>query len=109
MIGADRRRGSRGIIGIIAVFIVAGVVISISFQFAEWRSSEVLLPGYCYQADEHLAVLKKIISEKKPAENRALRPYIKAARLLYLVPRQGTEPLNTYLDRVRERIKKSCQ
>ncbi len=91
------------------MFIVAGAIINISFRFAEWRSSDVLLPGYCYNAEQNLAVLKKIISEKKPAEDDALRPYIKAARLLYLVPREGTESVDEYIGRVRERIKKSCR
>ncbi len=108
MSAGEHRCSFRGMTGIIAVFVVAGVIISISFRFAEWRSNEVLLPGYCDGADGHIAVLKKIISEKNPAENRSLRPYIKAARLLYLVPRRGTEPVDEYLVRVSEEIKNSC-
>ena len=56
-----------------------------------------------------LDYLEKVIIESRPAGDDPRKPYLIAAKLLFLVPRQGDEPVEVYLARVETYLQKSCQ
>ncbi|MDP6967691.1 MAG: hypothetical protein QGG88_01095 [Gammaproteobacteria bacterium] len=73
-----------------------------------WYSRSVSMPRYCDDPAAALDYLQQIISQPTPAGDKARRPYLIAAKLLYLVPRKSAEPLQDYLYRVRGHIEMQC-
>ena len=75
----------------------------------QWYAREVSAPRYC--ADRHgtLALLERIVTEPRPAGDEARRPYLVAAKLLFLVPRQSDETVRAYLYRVGAYIDHHCR
>ena len=65
-------------------------------------------PRYCENPERVLADLRQVLTEKRPAGDAARRPFILAARLSFLVPRNGDEPLEEYLARLRDHIARRC-
>ncbi|WP_426417642.1 hypothetical protein [Aestuariirhabdus sp. LZHN29] len=72
-------------------------------------TEEVSLPRYCEQREETLDYLHKVITQPRPAGEESRRPYLIAAKLLYLYPRDGDEPVETYLLRVGTLIDNHCR
>jgi len=94
---------------IAGAFIFIGLLMFWVFNRAEWYSEDVLLPRFCDNTERHLKLVKKILSDKKPAGDEARRPYIIAAKLIYIIPRNESEPIQLYIERLRKRIQNSCR
>jgi hypothetical protein len=84
------------------------IIIFALSQWIVWYSENVSLPRYCDNPKQALAYLEKIINEKQPAGNKARRPYLIAAKILYLIPRQSNEPSEVYLNRVHNQLLNEC-
>ncbi|MBC8518980.1 MAG: hypothetical protein H8D24_01040 [Gammaproteobacteria bacterium] len=96
-------------IGKIFPFVVVVVVLMLSVSSAiEWYADEVSLPRYCENPEEALRYLKANLQDERPAGDGARRPYLIAAKLIFLVPRDGGESLDDYLDRVELEIRSRC-
>ena len=89
------------------ILFVSVLIFSLS-QWISWYSEQVSLPRYCNNPKQALIYLEKVINEKEPAGNESRRPYLIAAKILYLVPRQSDEPLDVYLNRVHNRLLNEC-
>lgn len=91
------------------VFIILLVMLFIS-QAIKWYSSSVTLPRFCKDPESSMHHLEELISKDTPAgEGRiARKPYIIAAKLIYLVPQQSNESNKDYLHRVRGELSKRC-
>jgi cytochrome b len=87
---------------------VAAILLLIS-SWIQWYSDEVSMPRYCEDPVHTLDHLEKVITESRPAGDNPRRPYLIAAKLLFLVPRQGDESLVSYLDRVELYLQETCQ
>jgi len=83
------------------------VMLTISLA-SRWYARDVTLPRYCDDPEQTLANLRQVLTEQRPAGDEARKPYILAARLMFLLPRDGEEPLDDYLGRVRTHIAGSC-
>ena len=75
----------------------------------QWHAREVALPRYCNDLAGTVGILEKIISEKHPAGNEPRRPYLVAAKLLFLLPRASNEPSRQYLARVHAHLAAQCR
>ena len=75
---------------------------------SRWYARDVTLPRYCEDPIQTLSDLERVLSQSRPAGDEARRPYILAARLMFLVPRKGDEPLVDYLGRLRSHIAENC-
>jgi hypothetical protein len=75
---------------------------------SRWYARDVTLPRYCENPERVLADLRRVLTEKQPAGDGARRPFIVAARLTFLVPRNGDEPLEEYLERLRGHLAGRC-
>ncbi len=86
---------------------VFAVMLAISAA-SRWYARDVTLPRYCEDPERTLADLRRVLTEERPAGDGARRPFIVAARLLFLIPRDGDEPLEGYLGRLREHMAGRC-
>ena len=90
------------------VVLVAVLLVAITLLARQYRA-EVSLPRYCAEPEHALELLQRVISERRPAGDGTRRPYLIAAKLLFLVPRQPDEPEAIYLDRVALHIEAACR
>ena len=91
----------------VVVPVLAGLL-SVS-ALAQWYARSVSLPRYCENPTRTLTHLERILAENRPAGDGSSRPYIVAAKLLFLVPRGADEGRGAYLDRVRRHLQGQCQ
>ena len=90
-------------------FIVLGGLLVLTFQAAQWYADNSLLPRYCENPERHLALVRQILNGDTPSGETSRRPYIIAAKIIYLVPRGPAEPMAAYLRRARMRIDDTCR
>jgi hypothetical protein len=89
------------------IIFVGFALLSISF-LSRCHIQQVTLPRYCENPEQSLHLLEEIITKERPAGDETRHPYIIAAKLLFLLPRQADEPLTTYLNRVRQHLQDKC-
>jgi hypothetical protein len=89
------------------VLVVLAALLLVSFA-GNWYAGQVSLPRYCQQLEVVLPRLAAIITENRPAGEQALRDYVVAAKLEFLVPRAADESLDAYLLRLRRRLEQQC-
>ena len=90
------------------VLIVLAALLLVSLA-SNWYAGEVSLPRYCQQLEIVLQRLEAIDTENRPAGELALRDYIVAAKLEFIVPRTSNESLDAYLLRLRHRLEQQCR
>ena len=90
------------------VVLVALLLVAISLLARQYRG-EVALPRYCADPGNAIELLERVMTEKRPAGDQPRRPYLVAAKLMFLVPRQADEPVAAYLDRVAVHIGATCR
>jgi len=86
---------------------VATIFIGISL-WTNWYTQRVSIPRYCDNIADTMTTLEKVLTESRPAGDDARRPYLIAAKLIFIVPRISEEPLDVYLNRVRAHIDREC-
>ncbi len=99
---------SRGAYRLIAVFVVAGAVLLMVFQLAERHAETAALPRYCDAPRTHLEYVREILTIARPTGDETRRPYIIAAKLIYLIPRRADEDVGSYLLRLEQEIRAVC-
>jgi hypothetical protein len=93
---------------ILAVFFFTSVAMFLTFDAAEWYADNSALPRYCENPAQTVAHVREILTDPSPGAEKPKRPYVVAAKLIFLVPREDSEPLQSYLDRVQIRIVENC-
>ena len=91
------------LIGFILILLLA-----ISF-WLKWYTGAVSIPRYCDNPSDAMYYLKKVLTEKTPAKNESRRPYLIAAKLIYIIPQLRDESIPDYLARLRVRIAEQCR
>jgi hypothetical protein len=100
----------RGWIAGVVVFAVVAVGLFSIFRFADWRAENESLTRYCDQPAEHVRIVGRILSESDPVpKGDAKRPFIVAAKLIFLVPQREQETIENYLDRLQFELLRVCQ
>ena len=94
---------------ILAVFLFTSVAMLLIFDAAEWYADNSALPRYCENPTDTVEHVREILSSSEPVEGKSRRPYVVAAKLIFLVPREDAEPMQSYLERLRRRISESCR
>lgn len=85
----------RGALRLIVVFVIAGLALLMVFRFAEQHAETAALPRYCDSPSTHLEYVRDILTVARPAGDETRRPYIVAAKLIYLIPRRADEDVST--------------
>jgi hypothetical protein len=91
---------------------ITGVVLLVMLLISAWArsySEHVTLPRFCDDPQSALMYLEQVLHEPRPAGDGSRRPYIIAAKLLFLLPREPEETESAYLSRVRQHIENSCR
>lgn len=94
---------------ILPVVLVTGILMLSVSSAIEWYSSHVSMPRYCANPKQTLYYLEADLRDHRPAGDEARRPYLIAAKLLFLVPRNSDESIPDYLDRVELKILEQCR
>ena len=89
--------------------VVALLIMLAISSAAQWYSSSITLPRYCQDPAQTLVRVGKLLSERRPAGDGDRKPYIIAARLTFLIPRDPDEPLDGYLTRLQQHIDQQCR
>ena len=84
------------------------LLLAISF-WLKWYTGAVSLPRYCSNPADTMHYLEKVLTEKTPAKDEARRPYLIAAKLIYLIPQLSDESVPDYLDRLKIRLGEQCR
>ncbi len=105
---SSRGRGATPL-HLVAGFAVAALVLIAVFDAAEWYAERVSIPRYCESPEATLERVRETLSQQRPASDASTRPYVVAAKLIYLVPREDGESLEGYLARLRVRIAETCR
>ena len=90
------------------VAFVGVLLVGISL-WANLYRNEVSLPRYCDDPAHTLLLLERVITAPRPAGDAARRPYLIAAKLLYLSPRRADEPVDDYLARIAAKLEEVCR
>lgn len=93
---------------ILIVFALATGVMLFVFNSADWYASNAALPRYCENPQKTVMIVEEILTSETPGQGRKRRPYIVAAKLIFLVPQEEGETLPDYLQRLRTTISQSC-
>lgn len=94
---------------VLVVFTITAAILISVFHGAAWRAENELLPRYCDNPEQHLEYIRQIITQETPAEGETRRPYLVAAKLLYIVPRDDGETIDNYISRLNDEISRSCR
>lgn len=89
------------------ILVILLIVLLIS-QMIKWYSHSVTLPRFCEDPELAIHHLQEIITQRSPAGETSRRPYIIAAKLIYLIPRQANESVEHYIQRVRAELNQRC-
>ena len=84
------------------------LLLSLSF-WLKWYTGAVSLPRYCENPADTMHYLEKVLTEKTPAKEESRRPYLIAAKLIYLIPQASNENIPDYLDRLKVRLGEQCR
>ena len=84
------------------------LLLAISF-WLKWYTGAVSIPRYCDNPSDAMHYLEKVLTEKTPAKDESRRPYLIAAKLIYLIPQLRDESIPDYLARLRVRIAEQCR
>jgi hypothetical protein len=90
---------------ILLVVLVILLLVSVMHQN---HTKEVSIPRYCENTTQTLQHLEAVLTKARPAGDETRRPYLIAAKLLYLLPQQADETIVDYLNRVALYLKRHC-
>ncbi|MCU7835890.1 MAG: hypothetical protein KZQ83_11650 [gamma proteobacterium symbiont of Taylorina sp.] len=96
------------------VFSILIIILFIS-QAIQWYSRSVTLPRFCEDPQLSLHHLQEIITQQPPhvkiaelAGREARKPYIIAAKLIYIIPQKANESIEDYIHRVHQELSQRC-
>ncbi len=93
---------------IAVVFALTAVTMFAVFHGAGWYANNAALPRYCDNPARAAAIVKEILTSPTPGQGEKRRPYIIAAKLIFLVPQEQGEAMPAYIERLGQRISKTC-
>jgi len=77
----------------------------------QWYAQNVAMPRYCDDPVQTLDRVRQLLAKKTPADDNfeSRRPYIVAAKLLFLVPNTENKDREGYLLQIRQHLKEQCR
>ena len=96
----------RKILPVIAVTLAVMLFITTAI---DWYSNQVSLPRYCEDPQQALHYLEANLRQSEPAGDEPRKPYLIAAKLLFLIPQASGESITDYLNRVELELLQHCR
>ena len=94
---------------IISVIVVSGIVMMFTFNMVEWYGEKNAIPRFCKEPDLHVALVREILTKSNPVGDQAKRPYIVAAKLIFLIPQKDGEDVDAYIFRLQQKLAVECR
>jgi len=94
---------------IFIVFGITALVLMLTFGAAEQYADRSAIPRYCADKTNVLARVRDIITKGEPVGQGAKRPFIVAAKLIFLVPQRDNETVSGYIERLQRHLDKKCR
>jgi len=94
---------------ILIVFAVAGGVLIGVFSAAQRYADNSAIPRYCADTDGVIERVGLILTRKNPVGAGAKRPFIVAAKLIFLVPQHEDETVAAYQTRLHRQMSDLCR
>lgn len=93
---------------VLIVFAVTGLAMVLIFRFAGWYADTAALPRYCSDPRATIGYVDDILTSPTPVGDAKKRPWLVAAKLIFLVPQQNGESKAAYLRRLEVTISEKC-
>lgn len=93
---------------VLFVFAITTVIMLFIFNSADWYADKAALPRYCDDPRRVAEIVQEILTSPTPGAGEKRRPYIVAAKLIFLVPQEPEESMQDYLQRLQEKISQAC-
>ncbi len=90
------------------ILVILALLLFISFA-AQWYGRNITMPRYCEDPVGVIERVRKVLTNTKPAGDGDRKPYIIAARLTFLLPRESDEQLDPYIERLQRHIDQQCR
>lgn len=100
--------GKRGFRPFLAVSVIIIVSVLIS-RWAVWYGNEVSIPRYCAEPERAVESLRAVMDGVEPTDTGSRREAMVAAKLLFLLPRESGETVQSYFSRVRLQLELRCR
>lgn len=94
---------------IISVIGVAGMVMIFTFNLVEWYGEKNAVPRFCEDPDGYVSRVREILTESSPVGEGAKRPYMVAAKLIFLFPQTSDEDVDAYVFRLQQTLAVKCR
>jgi hypothetical protein len=93
---------------ILLVFAVTATVLLLVFSAAEQYAERSAIPRYCADQTGVIERIEIILTKGEPVGQASKRPFIVAAKLIFLVPQRNDENIAAYLERLRLHLFQTC-
>ncbi len=93
---------------ILLVFAVTTAVLLLVFSAAEQYAERSAIPRYCTDQTGVIERVGIILTTGEPVGQASKRPFIVAAKLIFLVPQQSDENVTAYMERLRIHLIQTC-
>jgi len=90
------------------ILVILALLLFISFA-AQWYGRNVTMPRYCEDPVGVIERVREVLINNEPAGGGDRKPYIIAARLTFLLPRESDEQLELYIERLQRHIDVQCR
>ncbi len=94
---------------ILLVFGVTAAVLLMVFSAAEQYAERSAIPRFCADQTGVIERVGTILTKGEPVGDAAKRPFIIAAKLIFLVPQREDEEVPAYLERLRLHLLQTCR
>ncbi len=93
---------------IFLVFAATAAVLLLVFSVAEQYAERSAIPRYCTDQSGVIERVGIILTQGEPVGQASKRPFIVAAKLIFLIPRRDDEDVPAYLERLRLHLFQTC-
>ncbi len=93
---------------LVIVFAITAGLMMLIFRYAGWYADTSALPRYCADPRAAIGYVEDILTNPNPVGGARKRPYLVAAKLIFLVPQQNAESTPDYLQRLQRVISGKC-
>ncbi len=105
---ASPKQSRRGSFNPIAAVLIVALLLSAITLGSSWYADKVSMPRYCEDVPETMRLLEEVLTKERPAGAGSRVPYLIAAKIAYLQPRQSSESIPAYVERMRVYLQRRC-
>jgi hypothetical protein len=105
---ARPKQSRRGSFNPVAAVLIVALLLSAVTLGSGWYADKVSMPRYCEDVPETMRLLEEVLTKERPAGTGSRVSYLIAAKIAYLQPRQSSESIPAYVERMRVHLQRRC-